>query len=290
MPDIPVKIDRLYADTQFLTNISPPRNYSHLDSLQEALDYITAEFEKMGIEPEFQRFELKGDIYTNVMISFGPRDGERVIVGAHYDVDGDTPGADDNACAVAGLLEIARLFTELKPKLKYRTDFVAYTLEEAPNFRGETMGSFVHARSLADNLVKLKAMVCLEMIGYFDTKPGSQRYPISQLSQIYPDTANFIGVVGKQGQEELVGHMDRYMKEAGGIPVFSISAPPGLNEMLALSDHINYWSHGYEAVMITDTSFYRNPNYHLPSDTIDTLDFERMAEVVKGVYWGVVNF
>ena len=35
--------------------------------------------------------------------------------------------------------------------------------------------------------------------------------------------------------------------------------------------------------MVTDTAFFRNPNYHLPSDTIDTLDFTFMAELVRSL-------
>lgn len=42
------------------------------------------------------------------------------------------------------------------------------------------------------------------------------------------------------------------------------------------------WHHGYRAVMVTDTSFYSNRHYHQETDT---LNFEAMAEVVKGLYY-----
>jgi hypothetical protein len=50
-----------------------------------------------------------------------------------------------------------------------------------------------------------------------------------------------------------------------------------------MSDDWSFWKEGYPAAMITDTAYYRNPNYHKRSDTYDTLDYESMAEVTKGV-------
>lgn len=284
--EIPVNQNRLYADVQFLTAIQPPRNYQNLDSLNRIADYIFQEFQKLNLKPEFQEFTVQGNQYKNVIASFGPKDAERIIIGAHYDVDGNQPGADDNASAVAGLLEIARLVHELKPDLKYRLDFVAYTLEEMPFFRTDSMGSAVHAASLKD--AKVKAMICLEMIGYFTDEPHSQKYPLNLLKLFYPGEGNFIAVVGKLGQSTIVRQVKKSMRAATDLPVHSINGPasiPGLD----FSDHQNYWKAGYPAVMITDTSFYRNPHYHQTTDTIDTLDFAKMAEVVKGVHKAVME-
>ena len=52
---------------------------------------------------------------------------------------------------------------------------------------------------------------------------------------------------------------------------------------IRLSDHASFWDKGYRAVMITDSAFYRNPNYHLPSDTPETLDYRFMAELVESL-------
>lgn len=286
--NIPASKDRIYKDVKFLTEINQPRNFENISSLNAVAEYIYNEFSKLECRVFYQDFKAWKHEYKNVIASFGSEEGERIVIGAHYDVEGNKPGADDNASAVAGLLEIARMLDALKPSLKYRIDFVAYTLEEPPFFTTESMGSLMHADKLAKEGVKLRAMICLEMIGYFSEEPNSQEYPIPALKQIYPSVGNFIAVVGKQGQEELVNHMQKFIKEAADIDVQSIAAPPNLPRITD-SDHRNYWKHGYNAVMINDTSNFRNPNYHSETDTIDTLDFNKITEVVKGVYWAMVN-
>ena len=286
--EIPVNKDRLYADVKKLASVNPPRNYANLSSLNSAADYISGEFKKLNCRVEEQKYTADGYEYRNIIASFGPEDGERIIVGAHYDVCEDQPGADDNASAVAGMLEIARLIDELKPELKNRIDFVAYTLEEPPYFRTKYMGSAVHAKSLADANVKVKLMISLEMIGFFSDEEHSQKFPVFFLKWFYPDKANYIMLVGKLGNGNITSDVKKYMMEASDIDVHSINAPrflPGID----FSDHLNFWNRSYEALMITDTAFYRNPNYHRASDTIETLNFDRMSEVVKGVYWTVVN-
>jgi Zn-dependent M28 family amino/carboxypeptidase len=150
------------------------------------------------------------------------------------------------------------------------------------------MGSAVHAASLKKQRVLVRAMFCLEMIGYFSDAPGSQSFPTPALKPFYPSKGNFITVVGKPDQGALVRRVKASMRGASALPVFSINAPaavPGID----FSDHGSYWKAGYEAaVMITDTAFYRNPNYHTAGDTADTLDYRRMALVVQGLYAAVL--
>ncbi len=286
---IPVQKERLYNDVKVLTEITPARNSRNIASLNKAADYIYDEFAKLDTQPSRQKYQADGQEYQNVLCSFGPEAGPRIIVGAHYDVCGDQPGADDNASAVAGLLEMARLVSELKPDLKYRVDFVAYSLEEPPYFRTQYMGSAIHAESLVKNNIDVKLMICLEMIGYFSEEEGSQEYPISFLKLLYPKKGNFIAVIGKLGQGSAVRKIKRYMKKTAAIDVRSINAPkalPGID----FSDHQNYWKHGWDAVMINNTSFYRNKNYHEVTDDIHSLDFDKMTEVVRGAYWALVNY
>jgi hypothetical protein len=280
--------DRLYHDVEVLTSIQPARNHANLASLNRAADYITGEFRKLDGRVTVQPFRVERREYKNIIASFGPEDAERVIVGAHYDVCGDQPGADDNASAVAGLLETARLLNARKPDLPYRVDFVAYSLEEPPYFGTDRMGSAIHAKSLREGKVPVKGMICYEMIGYFSDAPGSQGFPDPAMSKIYPTRGNFILVVGKDGQEAFWSKIKTQMKAHSKVDVQSISfsASQGL---AGLSDHRNYWKYDYPAVMINDTSFLRNPNYHRSSDTIDTLDFDKMTEVVRGVYAALIR-
>lgn len=283
MPQNPV---RLYADVDKLTSFDPPRSYEHPESLRATAAYIENEFRNLDCRVSKQKLH---EGFENIIAAFGPENGPRIVIGAHYDVCGNQPGADDNASAVAGLLELARMVHEEKPVLNHLLEFVAYNFEEPPFFATELMGSAVHAGSLAKAGIEVRLMVCLEMIGYFSDEPDSQGFQNEALKQIYPNTGNFIVVVGKQGQEETVQRVKKLMKETCNVDVQSINAPPSLPGV-SLSDHRNYWAQGYQAVMINDTSFLRNPHYHQKTDTIDTLDFQKMAEVVKGIYNVIVNF
>ena len=286
---IPVDKQLLYQHVDTLTSISPARNHINIFSLDAAADYIYSELEKAGCRMERQQYEVNGATYQNIIGSIGPETASRLIVGAHYDVCGEQAGADDNASAVAGLLEIARLIQVQQPELKQRIDFVGYTLEEPPYFGSKHMGSAVHAKSLNDNNIDVKGMICLEMIGYFSEEKNSQDYPIGFLKWFYPNKGNFIAVIGKLGQGQVVRQVKKSMKQVADIDVRSINAPRSLVG-IDFSDHRNYWKYDYPAVMINNTAFYRNKNYHETSDTIGTLDFDKMTEVVRGAYWAVVNF
>lgn len=204
-----------------------------------------------------------------------------MIIGAHYDSFRHTPGADDNASGVAGLLELARLFKDNPPDRA--VELLAYTLEEPPFFNTENMGSAVHAHSAALANKQIKLMISLEMIGYFSDEPDTQRYPVGFLNALYPDTGNFIAVIGRFSDIKQTRRVKALMSGATDLPVYSINAP-ALIEGLDFSDHRNYWSEGFNAVMITDTAFFRNTHYHELTDTADRLDYQRMANVVQGVY------
>ena len=289
--NIPVDKERLRQDVQTLAALVPPRNAQNVASLDKSAEYLLNEFGKTKGRVEIQRFIQDGKEYKNVICSFGPEAGERIIVGAHYDVQGNQPGADDNASGVAGLLELSRLVQILRTELKFRIDFVAYTLEEGQLFKhpcARHYGSYIHAKSLARDGIAVRAMICLEMIGYFSDRPNSQKYPFFFLRWFYPDKGNFIAVVGKWGQGRLVEEVKKSLAAPSQLPVESLTAMsfvPGVS----FSDHQSYWKFGYPAVMITDSAFYRNNNYHKPSDTADTLDYDRMAEVVKGLYWTIIH-
>ncbi|MGB5035914.1 MAG: M28 family peptidase [Blastocatellia bacterium] len=277
---------RLEAHVRALCERFGPRDVEHPQNLDRCAEYIRAELELAGGRVSDQPFERDGVTYRNIVASFGPESGEIVVVGAHYDTAGPRPGADDNASGVAGLIELAGLLG--RSELTSRVELVAYTLEEPPVFRSGQMGSAVHARSLAEKGTQVRIMIGLEMIGYFSDAPDSQRYPIGALGVFYPSTGNFISVVGRVGGGNLVRTVKRAMTSSSPLPVYSINAPsfvPGID----FSDHLNYWNEGFPAVMVSDTSFYRNRMYHTIDDTPDTLDYRRMSHVVVGVHAAVVE-
>jgi Zn-dependent M28 family amino/carboxypeptidase len=286
-PAISVEVASLRETVEYLSTLNPPRNYYNLNSLDKSANYIFERMTEIGLTPEYQEYYAGGNRYRNVIGYLGPIDAPVVVIGAHYDVAGDQPGADDNASAVAGLLETVRLLVPFSNRLNVRIVFISWCLEEPPFFGKEEMGSYVHAKSLSDEHLEIIGAISLEMIGYFTEQPKSQKYPLGLMGAFYPDKGNFIAVVGNLGSGSLVKTLKKHMKQAS-IEVITLTAP-GWFGGIDLSDHRNYWKFGYKAAMITDTAHLRNPNYHTKNDTIETLDFVKMAEVIKGVVWSLLN-
>lgn len=287
--DIPVETKRLKAHVQELTSISPPRNCHNVQSLDHAAAYINKEFNKWNNRVVIQVYKAGEKEYKNIIASFGPEKGKRIIVGAHYDVCGEQPGADDNGSGVASLLELVRLLSILKPKLKQRIDLAAYTLEEPPYFRSRHMGSAVHAGSLKKAGVNVKAMISVDMIGYFSEKAKPLRFvaPFIKPGTVLPGRTTVL--VNKKGAEKLTGLIRKYMEEkSGGIKVAALNLPintPGVD----FSDHLNFWNNGYPGVVVTNFFVSPNPHYHRPADRIHLLDFGKIAGVTRGLYWALIN-
>jgi Zn-dependent M28 family amino/carboxypeptidase len=280
--------ENLFKHVEFLTALRPFRNYRNLKSLKKSSDYISNNLKEYGFQVTIQKWEAEGNIYENVIAIYQPEKKEKLIIGAHYDVCGDQAGADDNASAVAGLLETARLISENSPNIDFGIEFVAFCLEEPPFFSTKSMGSYIHARSIFDSGEKVIGMICYEMIGYFSDEPNSQPYPSPELSEIYPSTANFIMVVGVDEFSSFNQKVYKKMIVDSRINVKLIEFPDR-HGLAGMSDHSSYWEFGYAALMINDTSFIRNPNYHEETDTIDTLDFDKMNEVINSCYNAIVT-
>jgi Zn-dependent M28 family amino/carboxypeptidase len=283
-----VHLARLEEHVRVLSVDLHPRSLDLGSRLDEAADYIRDELSALGANVREQEVVASLRSSRNIIARFGPATGSLLVIGAHYDscsagfdASGATPGADDNASGVAGLLELARLLAAAPPRQP--VELVAYTLEEPPSFGSESMGSVWHARSLSATGQTVRLMVSLEMIGFFSDQQSSQSFPLSVMGAVYPTKANFIALVGRVGDFAETRRAKALMAGATDLPVVSMNAPrwlPGVD----FSDHRSYWSEGFPALMITDTAFYRNANYHAAGDTHDTLDYARMAKVVQAAY------
>ena len=277
--------ETLRTHVEVLSNRFVPRDDDHPENLHKAAEYIAAELRSTGARVSDQEFTVDSTAYKNVIAEYGPESPDIIVVGAHYDTAGDQPGADDNASGVAGLLELGRLLSRVT--LRSKLVLVAYALEEPPHFRTENMGSAVHAKSLRERGVSVKLMISLEMIGYFSDNENSQSFPIGLLRLFYPSRGNFILVVDKVFSNH-ARQVKKWMSAASDLPVYSINAP-GIIPGVDFSDHLSFWSRGYPAVMVTDTSFYRNDAYHTRRDTADRLDYGKMAKVVNGIFTYVIE-
>lgn len=272
--------ERLKAHVYKLSHEIGERGLFKYDNLNKAAEYITGEFRSFGYEVDFQKYNIRNRIFKNIIVTkIGNRKpGEVIILGAHYD-SMRNPGADDNASAVAGLLETAKIFSG-KPTGR-TIKFIAFTNEEPPLFKKKSMGSKVYAKAARENEDDIKGALILEMIGYFSNKPRSQRHPFG-LNLFYPKIGNFIGIIGNAKSKRLIRYMVSSFRRATDLPVERVVAPD-IVIGIGMSDDWSFWKEGYPAVMITDTAYFRNPHYHKKSDTYDTLDYKSMAEVTKGV-------
>lgn len=274
--------ERLRGHVGALAGKIGERNLFHLRELNEAADYIKRFWREQGFEVESQSYEHQGVVYQNLWVEIKGTElpEEIILAGAHYDSVMLSPGADDNASGVAALLEISRMLLKAG-RFRRSIRFAAFANEEPPFFESPQRGSRVYARKAAEENQKIMAMISLESIGYFTDERDSQKYP-PLFKLFYPDRGNFLAVVGSSASRGLVKKVGLYFKEGSTLPCECAAVPaevPGVD----WSDHASFWEQGFPAVMVTDTAPYRNPNYHQPGDTPETLTYPAFSRAVLGL-------
>ncbi len=256
-------------------------------ALRQAEQYLRDQFTALGFEVAMHEFEAPGGTYRNVIATCPPlpasaRNTPPLILAAHFDTVPDSPGADDNASGLAVLLEVARRLREIPHDRPVR--FIAFNLEEQdlPAGRQGLLGSLAYAAHLRATGQTVLGAIVLECIGYARSEEGTQQTPPGVPIAV-PSRGNFLGLVGNAASAALTAAVEQAAKRH--VPVVSLVVP-GNGELVPdtrRSDHTAFWEQGYPAVMLTDTANFRNPHYHQPSDTIDTLNLDFMASVTEAV-------
>jgi Zn-dependent M28 family amino/carboxypeptidase len=246
--------------------------------LRDTANYLRQQFTNLGLTTISQKFEARDGIYENV-IATTPVDTNSaappLILGAHYDTVSGSPGADDNASALAVLLDVAGRIAASHPRCPVR--FIAFCLEE-----DHLLGSRAYVAQLIAMHQSIAGAIVLECVGYARHEEGSQKIPPG-VPMAVPTVGNFLAVIGNQGSEVLATAVANAMRPH--LPVVPLVVP-GNGELLPdtrRSDHTSFWEQGFPAVMLTDTANFRNPHYHRPTDTLDTLNLDFMAAVADGV-------
>lgn len=257
------------------------RNVFRAGTLDQAADYIEANLVSAGYAVERQTYSVRDTECHNLIAELRghTQPEEIVVVGAHYDSVRGSPGANDNASGVAGVLALARRMAGRPMERTVR--FIAFVNEEPPFFQTGNMGSLVYAREAKARGDQIVAMISLETIGYFSDERGSQRYP-PPFNLFYPSTGNFIAIIGNVRSRELVRHAVATFRDSTAFPSEG-AALPGWVPGVGWSDHWSFWKQGWPAIMFTDTAPYRYPYYHRPGDRPDEIDYDRFARVVMGV-------
>jgi len=279
-PQLPIRLER---HVQILA--SGQRNLEQASTVLSTVDYLTNELTSLGYAVEQQEVLAPAN---NLIVQIDAKTSEApiLIIGAHYDTAGSSPGADDNASGVAALIELARSLRQFDGALPFELQMVFFANEEPPYFKTGAMGSLVHANSLKAP-ERVMGMISLESVGYFSDEPGSQNYPFP-LSLRYPSTGNFIAFAGDTSSRDFLRSTIAEFRKHARIPSVGGTAP-SIVQGIDWSDHWGYSRAGIPAFMITDTAPFRNPNYHQTSDTPDTLDYQRLALVVEGLEGTLVS-
>ncbi|MEB3358382.1 MAG: M28 family peptidase [Synechococcales bacterium] len=271
-PLLTVEGDRLLAD---VTALAFERHTA--GGREQAREYITQALTAAGWEVVRQSIIAEDGSFQGINLIAGrpqdisrqgASDGTALLVGAHYDTVGRSPGADDNASGVAVALEVARRFATLPITLPLRLVF--FDLEEVG-----LVGSRAFVAALGP-LEDLAGAVILEMMGFSCTEPGCQSFPEGLPIAQPSDRGDFLAVVGDMAHPALV---DAFLANASSedplsLPIFTLKVPTlgPLAADLLRSDHVPFWERRLGAVMVTDTANFRNPHYHQPNDRPDTLD------------------
>jgi Zn-dependent M28 family amino/carboxypeptidase len=272
---------RLASDVQKLAADIGQRNIWNHWNLTAAANFLQASLTDAGYTPHRQDYIIEGKTCSNIEAELpGAKDpGQIIIIGAHYDTVLGSPGANDNASAVAANLALARRFANKKTDKTLR--FLFFPNEEAPFFQTDQMGSFVYANACRQKNENIVAMLSLETIGYYTDQPKTQKYP-PPFSLFYPSTADFLGFVSDSASKKLLYSAIasfrkncKFPSQGGAIP----EIVPGIN----WSDHWSFWRNGYSAIMLTDTAPFRYPHYHSPDDTPDKIDYDSLARVTSGL-------
>ena len=276
--------DRLLAWVRELSGLR--HGGENPDEVEKRAIRIESELIGFGLEVVSQSVPYGNRLYRNLIATLPGSEPElpRLLLGAHYDGPLGSPGADDNASGVAVLLETARLLAGTTPRRTIK--LVAFTLEEPQGFARFLIGSDHYARLARQNGEEYAVALILESVGYCDHREGSQRLPpLVRVPGI--SRGDFLAVVGNHKSRDFAeGFARTSARIVPTLPVVPYSAPPLLARLipdLFLSDHASFWAQGYPALMLTDTVPLRNPHYHQPTDTVETLDMEFLAEVARAV-------
>lgn len=261
-------------------NIGSRDIINNYENINKSAEYITKELSGYGYDVQFQNYPVYNRQVKNIfVIKKSPRpDAKTLIVGAHYDTFSN-PGADDNTSAVAGVLALAKKFSKVKTNINIH--FVLFANEEPPFFQTEAMGSMVYAKSLKQKNIAVKGAMVLEMIGCYSNKWFSQTYPVL-IGPFFPNKGNFIAFVSNFESINFLRQIQGYFFKNSVFPSRSLAAPSIVNGV-DFSDHWSFWQQGYPAIMVTDTAFLRNKNYHKQTDTYEKLDYTAMAEIINGL-------
>jgi Zn-dependent M28 family amino/carboxypeptidase len=280
-------INNLKRHVHVLADEIGERNVRKHSALHEAANYISNTWEAMGYSVERQSFGTKRRRCDNLEVTIRGREepDNILLICAHYDSAKDSPGAND-ASGIATLLELSRAFQTTAPKCSVR--FVALCNEKPPYAGTAKSGSWIYAHHARQREDKIKAAIVLESLGYYNNAMGSQMHP-ALMGPLYPRQANFISMTSNLASMPVMRSFSRLFKKHSRFNCKTMIAP-NLLPWVKWSDNSPFWTNGFKAFMVSDTSLYRYPFYNSSRDTAEKIDYQCLALVTDGLMKAVTEY
>ncbi|MEO1205588.1 MAG: M20/M25/M40 family metallo-hydrolase [Pseudomonadota bacterium] len=296
-PSQSARVNRLRTHLRSIATV--PHNTHHYAALEMAADYVVKTLSDFGYEPDIQSFIVDGNtpvrnisvclkadhsaptaIQASDTLEPGQTERETLVIGAHYDSAGHSPGANDNGSGVAALLEICRDLRGFQPA-NQNIKLAFFVNEEAPYCKTPDMGSWRFAELLVKRGDRVSGMMALETLGYFSDQKGTQHFPFP-FDHIYPDRGDFIAFVGLPKARAFTHAATKAFRDTATFPSIGGIAP-GVIPGIDLSDHWSFNQFGIPALMITDTAPFRNPYYHRLDDIPANVNCSALAQITDGL-------
>ncbi|WP_405911571.1 M20/M25/M40 family metallo-hydrolase [Streptomyces sp. NBC_00963] len=263
-----------------------PRWREDEENVRETLRHLREELSGYGYPVVETRYgEAPHQVNLFATLPGRDIDAPLVEVGAHWDSKQGSPGADDNASGVAGLLETARALRTLGPRQR-GVRFCLFGEEEE-----WMLGSREHVSDIEAGGEVVEGLIVLEMIGFRDARPGAQRSPL-RIPGVFspPRTGDFIAIIADLRSLPFANAVQRSARQyVPGLRLYPVKRLGGLLRDAARSDHLPYWRSGRRGLLVTDTANLRNPHYHKATDTLGTLDLQFTADVTRAVAGAVAQ-
>lgn len=258
------------------------RNIENFKNLDDSKNYLNKLILKYGIKTKEQFITIKNKKTANISFEIKSKTNPKkiIVIGAHYDTVEGSNGANDNASGIAGLIETYRLLRNYN--FKYTIRFVAFTLEEPPYFGSKKMGSMVYAKKCFQDKDKIKLMISFDMIGY-SNKFKKQRYPFTYMKETYPKKANFLCVASLPSSAKYAYLWKQTYNKYSASKIYEIIAPASIKGIHE-SDHYSFSKHGFPAILISDTGYYRNNFYHTNKDMPAKINYNFLANNIMSIF------
>jgi hypothetical protein len=256
-----------------------PRNLAQSWNLAEATDHLARRLEGFGYAVNRQGFAVGEDVLQNLEVVVPGNQAETVVLAAHYDSAPGSPGVNAGATGAAVLLSLAKELHGQRLERGVRLVWLANESGGAGLPGSGLPGSAAYEQKMRQESVQVVATLTLGSLGRYSLEDGSQRYPAELLygSEGRTHFGNFIAVLSNASSHGLLDRVRPALARAS-LPVEELVLPDGA-PLAADGPQARFWSAGLAGLVLTDTAQFRSADHDGPLDTLDKVDFDRLARV-----------